>query len=295
MSAKSPMRWSVIGVGRAGQARARAIQSDPNCSLVATYRGKNAERFVTVPQVASFAEAVDVADAVAICSPDAVHPEQVEAALTAGRHVVCEYPVAPNAREALRLLQLAKNVGRILHVEHIELLHAPQAILKAHCRPDPVAELRQEFSRNGSESVPAEQMVVRNLARVHRMIDLCGSVVRVEALKLEPGLVTGRLIHRRGGTSNFVWQQSPYLQRFTKMKVRTRSGEEWRLEGDSLYRGRVPQTLIQADPLFEQDHRAAMARIEGRKKGYVEDGRLIHGLQVMRRIAEGREGDVGSA
>lgn len=295
MSKESVLRWAVIGVGRAGQARARAIQAHRGCELVAVYRGRFAERFPTIPAAGSFSEALAVADAVAICSPDVEHPGQVEQALRAGKHVVCEYPVAADAREALRLLGFAHEVGRVLHVEHIELLHAPQATLRAHMKSDPAVEIRQEFTRTGDETADPEEVAVRNLARVHRLIDLAGSVIRVQDLKLEPGSVSGQLIHAAGATSNFMWQQSAYLKRATRMSVRTRSRDEWRLDRDTLYRGKIAQTLIESKPLFEQDHRIAMARIRDARGPYVEDPRLVHGLQVMRRIAEGREGDVGTA
>ena len=172
MATSTPVRWAVIGVGRAGLARARAIDRDPDAILAAVWRGRNADRFPLATVAPSFEAALEGVDAVAICSPDSAHAEQVEAALRAGKHVVCEYPVAPNAREAHRLLKLSRQLGLVLHVAHIEVLHAPQVILRAHLQSDPAATIHQTFSRTGSDAIAPEAVAAGNLARVHRLIDL---------------------------------------------------------------------------------------------------------------------------
>ena len=92
------LKWAIVGVGRAGRARARAIDRDARSRLVAVHRGRNAAE-TGAPEV-SFEEALDVADAVAICTPDALHVDMVEATLRAGKHAVVEYPMAPSATEA---------------------------------------------------------------------------------------------------------------------------------------------------------------------------------------------------
>jgi len=58
-------------------------------------------------------EADDV-DLVVILTPPASHPELVRAALTAGRHVLCEKPLARSAAEAAELFEQAERAGRHL-------------------------------------------------------------------------------------------------------------------------------------------------------------------------------------
>ena len=55
--------------------------------------------------------AVQVVD---ICAPTHAHPELAIAALKAGKHVVCEKPLARTAREARRIAGVAARAGRIL-------------------------------------------------------------------------------------------------------------------------------------------------------------------------------------
>src|SRR6516165_8782043 len=47
-------------------------------------------------------------DAVHVCSPNASHFEQTMASLAAGKHVLCEKPLASNVEEGREMLALAK-------------------------------------------------------------------------------------------------------------------------------------------------------------------------------------------
>lgn len=53
------------------------------------------------------------ADAVIVASPNSTHTAYSKASLLAGRHVLCEKPIALSATEAVETVQLAKNVGKI--------------------------------------------------------------------------------------------------------------------------------------------------------------------------------------
>lgn len=290
MPSDASLRWSVIGVGTAGLARIRAIGADPRSRLVVVWRGRNAERAVAARQARDLEDALTGVDVVAICSPDAAHPDQVEAALRAGRHVVCEYPLAPTEERAAALFDLATRAGRVLHVEHIELLHAPQVILRSHTRRDPVTRLHIAFSRPGAEGLGRAEVAMANLARLHRVVDLCGPVERIASLDAAPGLVSGAFVHRDGAESTFRWEQSPYLSRETRIDLTTAGGARWELRGDSLFRDGNALTLIESDPLFEQDHRNAVGRILEGRKPYVEEDRIRHVLHVRGAIAGGRVG-----
>ena len=199
--------------------------------------------------------------------------------------MICEFPLATDPEVARRLFALARSKQRVLHVEHIELLHAPQITLRAHTRRDPVVKIRQEFARNGPDDISPEDVIAGNLARVHRVLDLCGPVARIHEVSRAPGLVSGTLEHEAGGLTRFRWEQSPYMQRFTKMRCRTASGAEWRIEGDALYRGPAAQTLVESIPLFEQDHTRAMARIQDGRTPYVSDERVVQAIALLGQLA----------
>jgi len=67
-------------------------------------------------------------DALVVASLPATHAEIVRAALTSGRHVLCEKPLATGAAEAHDLAELADKQSRALVVDHVlrynPLLHA---------------------------------------------------------------------------------------------------------------------------------------------------------------------------
>jgi biliverdin reductase len=61
-------------------------------------------------------------DLVVICTINRDHGAIARAALNAGKHVVVEYPLSLDPNDAESLIALAQAKGKLLHVEHIELL-----------------------------------------------------------------------------------------------------------------------------------------------------------------------------
>ena len=55
-------------------------------------------------------------DAVDICTPNYLHAPMAIAALRSGRHVLCEKPIARSAAEAEKMVETAKETGKILMV-----------------------------------------------------------------------------------------------------------------------------------------------------------------------------------
>lgn len=104
------MRVGLLGYGTIAEEHAMAL-SGLGCTLavVAGPRGEPAEQFAAahsverwVTDVGAAIDASDV-DAVVVASPNGLHAEQVERALAAGKHVLCEVPLALTAAEADRL------------------------------------------------------------------------------------------------------------------------------------------------------------------------------------------------
>lgn len=79
---------------------------------------KAAADFNIARTAASMEEAVrtDGVDAVLVASPNAFHREQAECAFDAGRHVLCEKPIALKLADAQAMNQAAANSGRILQI-----------------------------------------------------------------------------------------------------------------------------------------------------------------------------------
>ena len=62
--------------------------------------------------------------AVVIATPTSSHFQIANRALSAGKHVLCEKPLAANSYEAEKLVSLARSTGNVLMVGHVFLFNA---------------------------------------------------------------------------------------------------------------------------------------------------------------------------
>jgi len=69
-------------------------------------------------------------DAVSICLPTALHAEATIAALNAGKHVLCEKPMALNANEARAMKAAADKSGKVLMISHNQRLEGNVQYMK---------------------------------------------------------------------------------------------------------------------------------------------------------------------
>jgi predicted dehydrogenase len=65
----------------------------------------------------------DAIDVIHVCTPNATHVALAEAALKAGKHVVCEKPLATNVQDAAHLVELAATAGTVATVPFVYRFH----------------------------------------------------------------------------------------------------------------------------------------------------------------------------
>ncbi|MBD1806403.1 Gfo/Idh/MocA family oxidoreductase [Microcoleus sp. FACHB-SPT15] len=124
-----PIRAGLVGTGFAAKLRAEALQSDSRSHLVAVsgHTPEKTQEFarnheaIALDSWQQLVEHPDL-DLVIICTINRDHGAIAQAALEAGKHVVVEYPLSLDPVEAESLIALAEAQGKLLHVEHIELL-----------------------------------------------------------------------------------------------------------------------------------------------------------------------------
>jgi len=124
------LRVAVAGTGFVGALHARSARL-AGARLVGVAasspeRGSDAARalgadraFATAAELA----ASDEVDVVHVCTPNHLHAELAAAALGAGKHVVCEKPLATGAAEASALTQAAARAGRVATVPFVYRYH----------------------------------------------------------------------------------------------------------------------------------------------------------------------------
>jgi len=116
------VRIGVIGVGAIGPAHIKGFQQAKGAEVTAVCdvdagRARAAAQEYGVPHVFTDHRkllAADLIDAVSVCTPNNTHLPLTIAALRAGKHVLCEKPIAMNGREARLMVQAAKRARRIL-------------------------------------------------------------------------------------------------------------------------------------------------------------------------------------
>ena len=190
------MTLGIVGTGYAAKRRAEAWQADLRSQL----------RFVaghTPEKTAEFAanyelEVLDdwqtlvnhpAIDLVTICSPNANHAAIAQAALTAGKHVVVEYPLALSPSEGKALVSLAQQKNKLLHIEHIELLGGLHHTFKQFLPALGEVYYGRYSTRAPQRPAPKRWTYHREdfgfpfiaaLSRIHRFTDLFGAVQTVQ-------------------------------------------------------------------------------------------------------------------
>ena len=144
-AAAPPLHLGILGAARVAEyALLRPARSDPSVEVVAIASRslERARAFAsrhgiprTYPSYEALLAAPDI-EAVYNPLPNSLHCEWSIRALDAGKHVLCEKPIASNALEAERMAAAARRTGRVL-------------IEAFHWRYHPLAERLRDIVRSG--------------------------------------------------------------------------------------------------------------------------------------------------
>ena len=85
--------------------------------------------------------ACDEVEAVSVCLPTVFHAPVTVAALRAGKHVLCEKPMAPTLRAAQQMADAARESGRILMIGFNQRFGADIQFLKRHIEQGRLGEV----------------------------------------------------------------------------------------------------------------------------------------------------------
>jgi len=153
------MNWLVIGIGDITIRRViPAIQDEPRSTLygvVTRDRAKAAPYDTRVWAILDDALADPAIDAVYVATPVFLHAPQTIAALRAGKHVICEKPMAMNEAEAHAMVQAGQESGKTFGVAYYRRcypkLQRAKQLIEAGAIGQPVfAELTNHMWFDGS-------------------------------------------------------------------------------------------------------------------------------------------------
>jgi predicted dehydrogenase len=122
---------AIVGTGFIGPAHLEALRRLPNIEVTALCEvnidlAKEKAELLGIANAYTFEEMLqhpDI-DVVHICTPNFLHFSQSKAALLAGKHVICEKPLATKIEEAEELVALAQEKG-LVNAVHFNLRYYP--------------------------------------------------------------------------------------------------------------------------------------------------------------------------
>jgi predicted dehydrogenase len=143
------LRAGIIGVGLMGEVHARAVRA--TCGTVQRVAASTPRRSAeaatrlgaeaAAPGAAQLIAADDV-DVVHVCTPNAWHAEHAAAALAAGKHVICEKPLALDRAQATALAETARRAGVLAAVPFVYRYYASVREARARIAAGEPGQLR---------------------------------------------------------------------------------------------------------------------------------------------------------
>jgi predicted dehydrogenase len=142
------LRVGIVGVGFIGTVHARAARNAgavlAGVAAATPEHSKAAAEQLGAERACSSEElvAADDVDLVHVCTPNHLHVPIAEAALKAGKHVICEKPLAPTVAEAQRLVDGAAQAGVLAAVPFVDRFYPTVREARTRIRAGEAGPLR---------------------------------------------------------------------------------------------------------------------------------------------------------
>uniref|UniRef100_A0A8D0G8N1 Biliverdin reductase A n=2 Tax=Sphenodon punctatus TaxID=8508 RepID=A0A8D0G8N1_SPHPU len=182
----------VVGIGIAGSVRIRdllnPLPSTPSehLKLLGFVSRRPLGNINEVKQM-SLEDALGRKDvhAAVISTDNKDHEERVRMFLEAEKHVLVEYPLALAAKAARQLWEMAEQKGKILHVEHIELLTEEYKQLKKEVTGKELVKGTLHFTGGPLDEQRSGFPAFSGIARLTWLVDLFGDLTVTSATREE--------------------------------------------------------------------------------------------------------------
>jgi predicted dehydrogenase len=319
-SASKNIRVGVIGAGALGFHHVRILRDLPEANLIGFYEARSDRRAAVakdlgVPGFESLDALLDAIDAATIVVPTPAHFEVSKAALSRGKHLLIEKPIAATLPEADELLAVARRTGALIQTGHVERFN--RAIRAALPYVEKARFIESDrlapFNPRGSDVAVVLDLMIHDIDLVRTLVgghvkDV--SAVGVQVLTPFVDIANARLRFDDGAVANItasrvsrermrkvrIFQESGYLS----LDLGAGEGEFFRLRRDvdfaELAKGaqaieafveRVPLTAPEGEPL-RLEFESFIAAVRGSAPVSVsgEDGReaLAVALSIVSEI-----------
>jgi myo-inositol 2-dehydrogenase/D-chiro-inositol 1-dehydrogenase len=117
------IKIGIIGTGYMGGTHAQIFARDERCEVAALFDIRPERMYRVSRQTGARAmenaeQVIDASDAIVVTTPNTRHVELAIAAATAGKHVLCEKPMATNLEQAQKVLEAANKQTSVFQVGH---------------------------------------------------------------------------------------------------------------------------------------------------------------------------------
>jgi predicted dehydrogenase len=195
------VRIGLIGLGNWGGRLANALATVDDVELTACFARTSERRAAFAAEhgcvaVGSMEELFDSVDGVLIATPHSTHVALIEAAASAGVHIMVEKPLTLSVSDGRRAIAAAEGAGVLLQVAHYRRRFAPVRRIKAMIEAGEIGTLLQvdgHFSkpigydsrrpwRNDPAEQPAGAMTALGVHTTDDLMYLAGPIRRLWAL-----------------------------------------------------------------------------------------------------------------
>ena len=247
---KAQIKVGMIGTGYAARLRAQTFLADTRSHLVAVV-GNTPHKTAAFAQQHNcevmdswekLVEREDI-DLIVASTVNQFHGAIALAALSAGKHIIVEYPLCLDVAQGLEIIALAKTQNKLLHVGHIEVLGGLHSALK-----EKLPQLGKVFYSCYRTIKPQNPIPPRwsynhelfgfplmgALSRIYRLIDLFGSVKTVnchirflneDAQYYQSCICTAQLCFKNGTLAEIIYGKGKSVwQRERKFEVHGENG-----------------------------------------------------------------------
>lgn len=153
----------IVGYGGMGSYHGQLISENPNLEVAGTFDLLEGRRKASVEAGYKAYESYEevladpAVEVVLIATPNDVHKDIAVRALQAGKHVVCEKPVAMSSSELKEMIAAADEAGRVLMVHQNRRWDEDFRIIKQMYETETIGTLFQIESRvHGANGIPGD-------------------------------------------------------------------------------------------------------------------------------------------
>lgn len=232
-AAERRLRVGVAGVGSLGFHHARILSDLPDVTLSGVYdvRPGRAHEVAVRVGAAVFPTLdglLDSADAVVVAVPTSFHEEVAAAALSRGRSVLVEKPIAPTLQSADRILAAAEASGSLIQIGHVERFN-PAVIAAGPFLDTPLfieSHRLARFSPRSTDVAVALDLMIHDVDLAQSLV---GGPVReitavgVPVLTERADIANARLVFESGAVANLTASRIS-VERMRKLRIFQRSG-----------------------------------------------------------------------